>query len=159
MFTVNVSVKNTNPNVYKQLKKRLEQISRKQVVAGFPKGKLNSPYYDNGASIIDVAIWNEFGTDFIPRRDFMGPAAEKWNEYFKLKVEERKDEIITGKIDIDQFLDEMGIQGAEFISGSIVALRKPPNAPSTIRRKGSDNPLVDTGALHRSTLHEIRMKQ
>lgn len=179
MFTVKIKVKEKDPRAFDKLKKRLEKISSKKVVAGFPKGKLNNAHYEGsknhpGPSIIDVAIWNEFGTYNIPRRDYMGPASEKWNEYFKLMVEENQDDIISGKLNIDNFLNAMGQAGAEFISESIVKLNTPANAPITIeggwmknkksgkpfkvKGKKSSNPLVDTGDLSKAPIHEIRRK-
>ena len=162
MFTVNVKVKQKNPGALKALQKRLEQISRKRVVAGFPKGKLNNPHYEPedgkpGPSIIDVAIWNNFGIR-VPRRDFMTPASQEWQKYFEKMVEMSRDEIINGEIDIDNFLNLMGQAGAEFISEAIVRLRRPPNSPRTIAKKKSSNPLVDSGDLSKAPIYEIRMK-
>ena len=160
MFTVNIKVKQKNPDALKELKKRLERISKKRVVAGFPKGKLNNPHYEPedgkpGPSIIDVAIWNNFGIG-VPRRDFMTPAANEWQKYVEQMVEASKDEIVNGNIDIDNFLNLMGQAGAEFISEAIVKLRRPPNAQSTIERKKSSNPLVDSGDLSKAPVYEIR---
>ena len=153
-------------------------MSSKKVVVGFPKGKLNHPHYENGASIIDVAIWNEFGTYNIPRRDFMGPASKEWQEYFSEMVEENKDDIIQGTVNIDVFLDAMGQKGASLVSRSIVKLRTPANAPVTIEGgwirnkksgkpvfvegKKTTNPLVgggdNSGDLSKAPTWEIRRK-
>lgn len=162
MFTVNIKVKQKNPGALKALQKRLEKISRKRVVAGFPKGKLNNPHYEPedgkpGPSIIDVAIWNNFGIR-VPRRDFMTPASQEWQKYFEQMVEMSRDEIINGEIDIDNFLNLMGQAGAEFISEAIVRLRRPPNSPYTIAKKKSSNPLVDSGDLSKAPIYEIRIK-
>jgi hypothetical protein len=162
MFTVNVKITEKNPGAYKALKKRLEQISRKRVVAGFPKGKLNNPHYEPedgkpGPSIIDVAIWNNFGIG-VPRREFMNPASQEWQKYFQQMVEASSQEIANGEIDIDNFLNLMGQAGAEFISEAIVKLRRPPNALATIERKKSSNPLVDSGDLSKAPVYEIRIK-
>lgn len=162
MFTVNIKVKQKNPDAMAQLKKRLQNISDKRVVAGFPKGKLNNPHYEPedgkpGPSIIDVAIWNNFGIK-VPRRDFMTPANNEWQKYFEQMVEMHKDEIISGEINIDNFLNLMGQAGAEFISEAIIKLRRPPNAPATIEHKKSSNPLVDSGDLSKAPVHEIRRR-
>lgn len=162
MFTVNVKIKEKNPGAYTALKKRLEQISRKRVVAGFPKGKLNNPHYEPhddkpGPSIIDVAIWNNFGID-VPRRDFMTPASQEWQKYFQQMAEGQQDDIISGKLNIDTFLNLMGQAGAEFISEAIVKLRTPPNSPATIKKKKSSNPLVDSGDLSKAATYKIRIK-
>jgi hypothetical protein len=41
------------------------------------------------------------------------------------------------------------------LQASIVALVSPPNAPSTIRRKGSANPLIDTGYMLSRVDYEV----
>ena len=156
MFSVNIKIKNKNKNAYAKLKKKLEEINSKYVVAGFPKGKLNNAHYSNGASIIDVAIWNQYGTNNIPRRDFMGPAAKNWNEYFKNTAEEYHEDLLSGQMSYDDFLNLMGQRGAEFVSEAIVKLKTPPNAESTIKRKKSSNPLIDTGDMSKAPIHEIR---
>lgn len=162
MFTVNVKIKEKNPGYFKDLKKRLAQISRKCVAAGFPKGKLNNPHYEPeddkpGPSIIDVAIWNNFGIG-VPRRNFMTPASQEWQKYFQQMVEASYQEIVDSKIDVDSFLSLMGQAGAEFISEAIVKLRTPPNSPATIKKKKSSNPLVDSGDLSKAATYEIRIK-
>ena len=157
MFTVDVKTKAKNPNAMRDLKKRLKEMSSKKIAVGFPKGRLNNPHYEDGASIIDVAIWNEFGTNNIPRRDFMGIATEKWQQFIAAKVEEFKEQISDGTLDIDMFLKMIGEAGKEFISDAIVKLRTPPNAPSTIRhKKGRSNPLVDSGDMSKAATYEIR---
>lgn len=180
MFTVSIKSKQKNPHAYEQLKKRLEKISEKKVVAGFPKGKLNNPHYEPedgkgpGPSIIDVAIWNNFGIG-VPRRDFMTPASKEWKEYFDKMVELAKEALIDGTQDIDEFLNLMGSQGAEFISDAIIKLKTPPNAYVTIHggwiktksgkwkkikgKNGKNNPLVDSGDLSKAPTYELRRKE
>lgn len=176
MFTVNIKVKQKNPGALKALQKRLEKISRKRVVAGFPKGKLNNPHYDSGASIIDVAIWNNFGVPEmnIPRRNFMTPASNEWQKYFEQMAQVYGDEIINGDMNIDNFLDAMGQEGASIISDAIVKIKRPPNAPITLKGgwmrnkksgkpfmvegKKSTIPLVDSGDLSKAPTYEIRIK-
>jgi hypothetical protein len=44
----------------------------------------------------------------------------------------------------------MGTVIKDQIVQSIVSTNSPPNAPSTVRRKGFDKPLIDTGVMQRS---------
>lgn len=162
MFTVNVKIKKKNAEAYKELRELVTTISRKKVVAGFPHGKLNNPHYEPeddkpGPSIIDVAIWNNFGIG-VPRRDFMSMAAKQWKPYFENMSKEMGNALLTGKMDIEFFLNLMGQAGAEFISEAIVKLRTPPNSPATIKKKKSSNPLVDSGDLSKAATYEIRIK-
>ena len=158
MFTVKTRM--SDPEYFEKLKKNIKKLREKKVVAGFPKGKLNAPHYENSdkadkPSIIDVAIWNNFGIG-VPRRDFMTPSSKRWNEKIQEYVDELGTDLVDGKIDADKFLDFIGQIGAEIISDEIIKLDTPPNAPETIARKKSSNPLVDTGDMARAPRWEIR---
>lgn len=157
MFTV--KTKMSDPEYFEKIKRNIRKLKEKKVVAGFPKGKLNAPHYETedgkNPSIIDVAIWNNFGIG-VPRRDFMTPASKRWNEEIQKYVAEFGDDLPDGKLDADKFLDFIGQIGAEIISDEIIKLDTPPNSPETIARKKSSNPLVDTGDMARAPRWEIR---
>lgn len=155
MFTVDIKADATKPDAIKKLQKRAKEIARKTVAVGFPKGKLNSPHYEDGSSIIDVAIRNNFGLG-VPRRDFMTPATKKWQAFCTELINSMKMPLIDGKIDIDDVLNLAGQKGADIISEEIIKLKTPPNSPETIKRKKSSNPLVDTGDMSKAPTHEIR---
>lgn len=164
MFSI--KTKQTNPNYTYNLKTTLKKLSGKKVVVGFPKGKLNAPHYEyehgrgmsrskKKPSIIDVAIWNNFGIG-VPRRDFMTPAAKKWQDFIQETFSAIQKAIEKGQIDEKKFFEMIGLKGADIVSQEIIDLSTPPNSPETIRLKGSSNPLVDTGDLAKSPIYEIR---
>ena len=160
MFTIDIKADVKNPDAIKKLQKRAKEISRKTVAVGFPKGKLNAPHYEGehgkpGPSIIDVAIWNNFGIG-VPKRDFMTPSTRKWKEFCTELINSMKMQILEGKINIDDVLNLAGQKGADIISEEIIKLRTPPNSPYTIEKKKSSNPLVDTGDMSKAPMHEIR---
>lgn len=157
MFSI--KTKQSNPNIYDKIKKNIKDLESKKVVAGFPKGNLNTPHYEDGASIVDVAIWNNFGIG-VPKRDFMTPSSKKWGEFITQKIEELGEDLPLGKIDSMSFLDAMGQAGADLISDEIVALDTPPNSPRTIEKKGAGkSPLIDSGDLSKAPKWEIRNKE
>jgi len=55
----------------------------------------------------------------------------------------------------DEVLDIMGELLAGQLRASIIAMKSPPNAPSTIRKKGFDDPLIDTGHMLNSVDFEV----
>lgn len=160
MLYVSAVTTQTKPNAFKNLLDAAKGLTTKGVVAGFPRGYLNTPHYQNGSnagpSIIDVAIWNNYGTNNIPRRDFMTPASKKWRKFFSESLDAVRRDMLDNKIDPDKFLKAMGQKGSDLISKEIIALDTPPNAKATIKAKGSSNPLVDTGDMARSTTWQIR---
>lgn len=155
MLSISVSTTETKTNLLKQVLDRAMGFTEKGVAAGFPRGRLNAPHYDNKESIIDVAIKNNYGLG-VPQRDFMTPSSKKWMKFFRESLDKVSDGITKGNIDPEKFLSAMGQKGSDIISQEIIALDTPPNSPATIARKGSSNPLVDTGDMARSTTWELR---
>jgi hypothetical protein len=99
--------------------------------------------------LAQIAIWNEFGTQdgHAPERSFLRSTMdENRAKYLRLQ------EVAVGRM-IDG-LDPRLAYGAVGLVATADVRRKirsrvdPPNAPSTIARKGSDLPLVDTGELY-----------
>jgi len=68
-------------------------------------------------------------------------------------------QLIQGGIEdglpIDQILEQIGVVAVAAVQGYMTELNAPPNAPSTIAKKGSSNPLIDTGALRQSITYKI----
>jgi hypothetical protein len=94
-------------------------------------------------------------TIIIPERSFMrSTLKEKKKEIIalqkKLLVKIRK-----GETTVEDALGLIGDFTAAAISQKIVKLRSPANTAATIKRKGSSNPLIDTGQLKNSITYEV----
>ena len=163
---LSIKVRETNPNYSYDLQTVLKNLTNKKVVAGFPMGQLNTPHYEyrwarskeknpEKPSIIDVAIKNNFGIG-VPRREFMAVAAKRWQKEWQENFEKVQDGMVKGQMDVDKFLNTMGIAGASIISETIRDWTTPPNSPYTIKMKGANNPLVDSGDMKNAPRHEIR---
>jgi hypothetical protein len=55
----------------------------------------------------------------------------------------------------EKSLNAMGLLIKDQLQESIRSLKDPPNAPSTIKRKGFDSPLIDTGTMLNSVDYEV----
>lgn len=55
----------------------------------------------------------------------------------------------------DETLEIIGLTAVGAVKKYMTDLKTPPNAPSTIRKKKSSNPLIDTGAMRASVTHSI----
>lgn len=114
-------------------------------------GLLETAIYEDGTPVAQVGFWNEYGTRNIPPRPFMRSVIEQdgqqWAQYLGklIKTED------TGKA-----LNVVGAEMAGAITGSILQFTTPPNAPSTIRKKGFNKPLIDTGVMSRSVSWEVQ---
>ena len=166
MFSIDVKTTEKNPSYTKQLTTVVKSLTDKKVVAGFPKGELNTPHYEfksgiskehnkKAPSIIDVAIWNNFGIG-VPRREFMAESARKWQQEWVENFEKIQRAMEKGEIDVDKVLKTMGLSGENIVSTTIRDWQIPPNSRYTIKMKGANNPLVDTGDMMNAPRYEIR---
>ena len=113
------------------------------VDVGFFKG---THTYPNGKDVTEVARDNDKGTKRIPERPFMIPAGNKAaNKTINITVHS-----IAGGMDEQQALSKAAIMFKNAIQREITNLKEPPNAESTILKKGSSNPLIDTGKMRSS---------
>lgn len=87
----------------------------------------------------------------IPARPWLSPGVDASNlEYVKLI----EDGVANGDT-MDQTLNRVGVVAVASVQRYMTELRTPPNAPSTIKRKGSSNPLIDSGAMRQSVTYKI----
>lgn len=84
----------------------------------------------------------------IPERSYIRSTIdENEKKYLDDIAKKLSVQIIDGNIDKYTALTIMGQKIESDIKSKIISLQSPANAPSTIRKKGSSNPLVDTGLL------------
>ncbi|WP_060476719.1 hypothetical protein [Pseudomonas monteilii] len=119
------------------------------VLVGVPKGAGN---YEDGLTIATIAAVNNFGSadGHIPARPFLAPAVENGAPEYRRLVEVMLPKVMSGEVEMQTLLAQMGQLAEGHVKQQITELRTPPNAQSTIDKKGSDNPLIDTGALRQS---------
>ena len=87
-----------------------------------------------------------------PPRAFLDVGVASGNaEYLKIIAD-----TLENDGDIDQALEQIGVVATAKVKQYMVALSAPPNATSTIMRKGSMNPLIDTGALVQSVNYAVQ---
>lgn len=122
-----------------------------------PKGGSKSEPFVSPSELIRVAAALEFGS---PTRKIPSRAAIR--QAFDLNVESitRAQNKFYGlvldlRFTTEQALDGLGQFHAGQVKKQITKLRTPPNAESTIQRKGSDNPLIDHSQYRNSINHEV----
>jgi hypothetical protein len=123
------------------VKERLRALGAANVKVGWPKG----PVRPDGHTVAQVAAWNEFGTERIPERPALRtgvkralPGATALNRR-TLKL------VVDGRMAAAQALGLLGEFAVGEVKKAIVAGPWVENAPSTIARKKSTKPLIDTG--------------
>ena len=132
-----------------RIKKQLAIMDGSYTKVGVQEGER----HDNGISMVIIAAANEFGTFKIPER----PALRNAFDNNRPALESLKLRLITGiysgKLTAERALGLLGEQHQRNTQKSIRDLKTPPNAPFTIARKRSSNPLVDTGQYIGSIRH------
>lgn len=100
----------------------------------------------------EVAAFNEFGT---PERPFMRISVDSNKEKIFDFVLKTQRSVVDGTTTVKGGLDRIGVFMGTLIKKSIRDLRTPPNAPSTIKKKGSSNPLIDSAQMLNGVDHKI----
>ena len=83
----------------------------------------------------------------IPERSFLRAGHDENADRVMKQTERAIGLVLDGKMSVDDMLDLCGQQFATAIKKYMRDLRSPENHPFTVERKGSSNPLIDTGGL------------
>lgn len=113
------------------------------------------------ASLADIAYWNEYGTEDgrIPERPAFRTAYENNQDELNSQIENLFDSVLTGQANPRQGLERIGKWYVNRVRNEIIGWQTPRNADSTIRKKGFNNPLVDTYRLVKAvTLRIVETK-
>jgi len=140
------------------LKVIMKNAKSSGIKIGILSGTGEHPNSTSGQTLAEIAWWNEFGTSVksgrsggeiitIPERPFLrSTMKENKNLYFRL-MKSLIQKMLLLEIKIDRAEKILGTKVQSDIRKKITSLKMPPNAPSTVEKKGSSNPLIDTGAL------------
>ena len=134
------------------------KASKASGVKSIKVGFFEKAKYPDGTPVASVASWNEFGTkttagkQIIPERPFFRNAIPK--------MKERIVDITVKRVPADLHVSKqdarlMGSACKGILQTEIRDLNQPPNAPRTIERKGSSNPLIADGFMRISVTYEI----
>lgn len=148
-------VKSTAQQGLRDLAKAIDSISQKNVYIGVIGNNSEHEGELNNAQLMAI---HEFGTDdgHVPERAPIRKTMAKNGDSYGTMFEKAIKGVLEGKSDADIILNRIGAQVAGDVVGEIRAGVDPELAPSTIKRKGSDRPLIDTGALVQSISYEVK---
>jgi hypothetical protein len=111
---------------------------------------------EDGEDLVTIAAANEFGTATIPERSFLRSTVDEGRAKYAKLLRQAVERMVDG-VPVPL---AMGVVGETLVGDVQKKIRNripPPNAPSTIARKGSDVPLIDTGRLRQSIDYEIEV--
>ena len=156
----------------KRLFAELSKLCKLQVKAGFSADSnghganhepVNAEDYENGATVAQVAAWNEFGTEHIPERPFMRQSVENNSSVIENFCGEMLKQVAMDKIDADKALRSIGAMQVGLIQNEIRNGGFVENAPSTKMKKGGSpnaqtTPLIDMGQMRQSVHYVVKDK-
>lgn len=132
----------------------MEKLRSKRVFIGFQAGKVID---DCGVDMAQIAMFNELGTSIAPARPFLRQTVDENLDDIKAFGGEKIQDIAEGGT-VEGVLKQLGVYGKGLVQEQIKNGTFEPNAPSTIRRKKSDKPLIDTGKMRQSVNFVIKKK-
>lgn len=131
----------------------MEELKQLQVRVGYQRGKAKGMDHNGNETEVDmcdIAMFNELGTSRSPSRPFMRQSvdknADKINKFMKSQLQR----IENGQATAGDVMKAIGAFQKGLVQEEIRDGDFEPNAPSTISRKGSSKPLIDTGHMRQS---------
>jgi hypothetical protein len=91
----------------------------------------------------------------IPERSFLRSGYDENVNDIVDKIEDLLPQVLQDRINPQLFADMIGLEFAGRIQQKLRNLRDPANSSMTVERKGSSNPLIDTGRLVGAIRHEV----
>jgi len=116
------------------------------------KGKVR--FLKTGAGYMQLGVTGAHKIT-IPARPWLKPGVESGTQEYLAIVQSK----IAAGANIDAVLEEIGVTAAGIVQKYMTDLKSPPNAKSTIRQKGSSNPLIDSGALRQSVTYALQKER
>ena len=158
---IDVTLK-TDTKLLQTLLKQMEAAKNVWVDAGFFQGmykpvekKSTKKSKKELLTPAQKAIVNEFGVPGkIPARPFMRNTFRN-NRNFVATLQKNVTAVVQDNVPVSKALVLVGEKVRKEITLEINALQEPANAPSTIARKGSSKPLIDTAEMRNNVNYRL----
>lgn len=137
-----------------ELGRRIKALSGSHVLVGVHGAKADAPHGDDGLTVADVVSFNEFGLGVPERSVIRATLDDNEGPLLKLTADFGRRVVLDGMTP-EQALGAVGLYAVGLMQERISIGVAPPNAPSTIKRKGSSKPWVDTGQVRQSFSHKV----
>lgn len=137
---------------------RIRNMGKEKVLVGVPSSA-NSMHEGGTINMATLAAVHEFGSPSrgIPERSFLRSAVLEHKADIKNFIMEGTQAYLQQKKDIDlAFYNKIGLFAANLVKDKILKGPFVPLSATTIERKGSSKPLIDTGALRQSITWTVR---
>lgn len=127
-----------------------------RVSIGVLGAKADAMHKDSpGLTVAEIAEKHELGLG-VPERSFLRAYVDANETLIRRDLQAAYKQILRGKLSVPQAAALVGMKHAAGVQKYIADGKvKPELSPVTIRRKGSDVPLIDTGQLRSAITHVV----
>jgi hypothetical protein len=136
--------------------KQISNLAKQSVLVGIPD---DSPErHDGEISNAQLAYVQNYGSPAagIPARPFMEPGIEDAKERISAQLKKGSRALMDGDLHTaNQAMNAAGLIAVNSIKNKITDGDFEPLKPATVKRKGSDKPLVDTGSMRNAITYLI----
>lgn len=126
------------------------------VQVGIFGSKASAAHANSNKPNVQIAAYHEFGTETIPERSFIRGTVDEQNRKIVSMIKTQQTSVIDGRFTTAQALERVGLYVVGLMQQRISSGIPPPLKPSTVMRKKSSKPLIDTGQLRASIDHKVR---
>lgn len=141
---------------------RITSVARSatsKIEVGYFGNQMHRPSITSGStgsiSIKDLAAIHELGLG-VPKRAFVGPALKKNRVKYIKYIGKQLTPIIRRRQTMSAAWQTVGIMAVADIQEYMITAKFTPLAPSTIARKGSSKPLIDTGQMRQAITYRVK---
>lgn len=158
-------------NAVRDMEKQMKKLGKKKIKIGVLGGdselQMIAHVHEYGADITvtpKMRAWFAYNgyplkssttVIKIPERSFLRSGKDKHKAKVVNKAKNMLPDVIQKNVSIDVFVNMIGQEFAGHIQKELRDVKAPPNAQMTKERKGSSNPLIDTGRLLGAIKHEV----
>ena len=142
----------TDVNNFPKLKRKLKQLESMEIVAGIPL---------EDEDLQSIAMFNEIGVEEknIPARPFLRYSFDLNKDHWaQMTMEGVWDVLRQDSTSPSRIQNRIGEAMQASIKKSIVDWKVPPNSAVTVKLKGFNDPLVDTGHMRDSIMFTVKKK-
>ena len=135
------------------IKKELEVLQGSSTKVGLQAGEMVNG--EPQLTLAELGSIHEFGTKDgdIPARPFMATTFDESTDSIKQFTDQLRSQVMKGTIRARQAVALLGEWYEGKVKRKIDSIKYPPNAPTTIARKGSSKPLIDSSQMRNSIRH------
>ena len=147
----------------KRLMAELEKLKELATYTGFQSGtpakeRDGEAVVDSDVDLLDIAMWNELGTSTAPSRPFLRQTVDNNKDKISSFCQAQLRSLLAGQASAEDILKKLSVFMKGLVQETIKEGNFEPNTPRTVKKKGSDRPLIDTGHMRQSVMTIIDRK-